>query len=117
MYSRCLVPPFIDNNHKKRQEDKHTLLNSLMGNGVLCYKYYGIIQNGVDTQFVFNIDDIKKPPKEDGFGIEDFDRPYLDELLHMIQNEDGFIKIEEGGDKFSLTQKGINRCLELALQQ
>jgi hypothetical protein len=35
----------------------------------------------------------------------------------MIQGEDGFIKVEKGGDKFSLTQKGINHCIELAIQQ
>ena len=49
------------------------LLDILMGNGVLCYKYYSIIENGTNNEFVFDIDDIKKPPKEDGFGIEGFD--------------------------------------------
>jgi hypothetical protein len=88
-----------------------------MGNGVLCYKYYAIIEDRTNTEIVFDVDDINKPPKENGFGIEDFDRPYLDDLLHMIQNEDGFIKIEDGGDKFSLTQKGVDRCLELTLRQ
>jgi len=88
-----------------------------MGRGGLCYKYYDRVENKADTKFVFNIDDINRPLKENGFGIEGFTRPYLDELLYMIQNEDGLIKIEEGGDKLSLTQKGINRCLELAIQQ
>jgi hypothetical protein len=104
-------------NNKKRQEDKQTLVKNLVGRGGVCYKYYDIMENRADTQFVFNIEDIKKPPQEDGFGIEGFDRPYLDELLQMIQDEDGFIKIEEEGDKFRLTQKGINRCLELAIGQ
>jgi hypothetical protein len=104
-------------NHRKGQEDKQTLLDILMGNGVLCYKYYAIIEDRTNTEIVFDVDEIKKPPKEGGFGIEGFDRPYLDDLLHKIQNEDGFIKIEDGGDKFSLTQKGVDRCLELALQQ
>jgi hypothetical protein len=103
-------------NDQKRQKDKQTLLDILMGNGVLCYKYYSIIENGTNTEFVFDIDDIKKPPKENGFGIEDFYRPYLDELLYMIQDQDGFIEMQEG-DKFRLTQKGIERCLELALKQ
>ena len=101
----------------KRREDKQTLLYNLFGSGILLYKYYGIIENGTNNEFVFNIDDINRPLKENGFGIEGFTRPYLDELLYMIQNEDGLIKIEEGGDKLSLTQKGINRCLELAIQQ
>jgi hypothetical protein len=88
-----------------------------MGNGVLCYKYYGIIENGTNTKLLVHIDDIKRPPHEDGFGITDFDRPYLDELLQMIQDEDGFIEMQEGGDKFRLTQKGVDRCLELAIKQ
>jgi hypothetical protein len=99
------------------QSDKQTLLTNLIGNGVLCYKYYSIIENGANNKLLIHIDDIKRPPHEDGFGITDFDRPYLDDLLYMIQDEDGFIKIEEGGDTFRLTQKGINRCLELAIQQ
>ena len=116
MRARLLMTSYPDK-HRKRQGDKQTLLDVLMGNGVLCYKYYSIIENGTNTEFVFDIDDINKPPKERGFGIEGFDRPYLDELLQMIQDQDGFIKIEEKGDKFSLTQKGIDRCLELALKQ
>jgi len=116
MHTRHVVTSYPDND-QKRQKDKQTLLHILMGNGVLCYKYYSIIENGTNTEFVFDIDDITKPPKERGFGIEGFDRPYLDELLQMIQDQDGFIKIEEKGDKFSLTQKGIDRCLELALKQ
>ena len=116
MHARLIMTSYPDN-HRKRQEDKQTLLDILMGNGVLCYKYYGIIEDRTNNEFVFDIDDIKKPPQENGFGIEGFDRPYLDDLLHMIQNEDGFIKMEDGGDKFSLTQKGVDRCLELALQQ
>ena len=105
----------LDNS--KRREDKQTLLYNLFGSGILFYKYYGIVENGSSNGFIFNIDDINRPLKENGFGIEGFTRPYLDELLYMIQNEDGLIKIEEGGDKLSLTQKGINRCLELAIQQ
>jgi hypothetical protein len=35
----------------------------------------------------------------------------------MIQDEDGFIEMQEGGDKFRLTQKGVDRCLELAIKQ
>jgi len=58
----------------------------------------------------------QKTTKRRWIGIEEFDRPCLDEL-QMIQDEDGFIKVEKGGDKFSLTQKGINRCIELAIQQ
>jgi hypothetical protein len=111
------VPSSFDNNNKKRQEDKQTLINNLMGRGGVCYKYYDIVENKADTQFVFNVDDIKKSPQENGFGIEGFDRPYLDELLQMIQDEDGLIKIEEGGNKFRLTKKGMNRCLELEIQQ
>jgi hypothetical protein len=109
------VRSILDNT--KRREDKQTLLYNLFGSGILFYKYYGIIENGSNNEFIFNIDDIHRPLKENGFGIEGFTRPYLDELLYMIQNEDGLIKIEEGGDKLSLTQKGINRCLELAIQQ
>jgi hypothetical protein len=33
--------------------------------------------------------------------------PYLDELLRMIQDEDGFEVLD--GDKFALTPTGINR--------
>jgi hypothetical protein len=116
IYARRFVPSFLDNN-QKRQEDKQTLINNLVGKGGVCYKVYDIKGNGADTQIEFNIDDIKKPPQEDGFGVEGFDRPYIDELLQMVQNEDGFIEIKEGGDKFRLTQKGINRCLELQIQQ
>ena len=101
----------------KRREDKQTLLYNLFGSGILFYKYYGIIENGSNNEFIFNIDDIKKSPQENGFGLEGFDRPYLDELLQMIQDEDGLIKIEEGGNKFRLTKKGMNRCLELAIKE
>ena len=111
-----MTSSYPDNNQKNRV-DKQTLINNLMGRGGLCYKYYDIGENKADTQFVFNIDDIKKSPQENGFGIEGFDRPYLDELLQMIQDEDGLIKIEEGGGKFSLTQKGVDRCLELAIKE
>jgi hypothetical protein len=114
--AKCAMPSYLDN-FRKRLKDKHNLINNLMGNGILCSKYYGIIENGSNTQIALHIGDIKKPPKEGGFGIEEFDRPCLDELLQMIQGEDGFIKVEKGGDKFSLTQKGINRCIELAIQQ
>jgi hypothetical protein len=108
------VRSILDNT--KRREDKQTLLCNLFGSGILFYKYYGIIENGTNNEFVFDIDDINRPLKENGFGIEGFARPYLDELLYMIQNEDGLVKIE-GGNKSRLTQKGINRCLELAIQQ
>jgi hypothetical protein len=116
MRARLIMTSYPDK-HRKRQGDKQTLLDVLMGNGVLCYKYYGIIENGTNTKLLVDIDDIKRPPHEDGFGITDFDRPYLDELLQMIQDEDGLIKIEEEKGEFHLTQKGINRCLELAIQQ
>jgi hypothetical protein len=111
------VPSSFDNNNKQRQEDKQRLINNLMGRGGVCYKYYDLGENKADTQFTFNIDDIKKPPQENGFGVEGFDRPYLDELLQLIQDEDGLIKIEEGGNKFRLTNKGINCCLEPEIQQ
>jgi hypothetical protein len=64
-----MTSSYPDNNQKNRV-DKQTLINNLMGRGGLCYKYYDIGENKADTQFVFNIDDIKKSPQENGFGLE-----------------------------------------------
>jgi hypothetical protein len=38
-----------------------------------------------------------------------WERPYLDQLLGMIQDEEGYIKLLDG-DRFRLTQEGVNHC-------
>jgi hypothetical protein len=61
------------------------------------------------TDFIFPVDDINKVTQEEGgFGITAYDRPYLDELLRMIQDEDMLIEVLDE-DRFRLGQGGINR--------
>jgi hypothetical protein len=64
------------------------------------------------TDFIFPVDDIKKATEEGGFGITAYERPYLDELLRMIQDEDMLIEVLDE-DRFRLAQGGINRCKEM----
>lgn len=93
-----------------KKTDKQRLRDSLMIE--LCKKYRHLKGNKGYTDFIFPLDDIRKSNQEDGFGITGWERPYLDELLRMIQEEDRFVEVLNG-DKFRLTQDGINRCRQI----
>ena len=45
-------------------------------------------------------------------GLTGYERPYLDELLRTIQDEDMLIEVLDE-DRFRLGQGGINRCKEM----
>jgi hypothetical protein len=97
--------------HNDKNRDKRVLMRYLLAKGGVCDRYNDLRRNqGKKEEYVFAIDDLKKP-YPDGFNIIGFDMPYLRELLQVIQVEDGFIEVK--GDKFILLQKGIDRCLEL----
>ena len=83
-----------------------------MGANGLCNKYYHLKTNEGKTEFVFDIDDLKKHVLEGGFEIKGFDKkPHVVKLLRKIQDEDGYIKIK--GGKFILLEKGIEHCRQL----
>lgn len=84
-----------------------------MGINGLCNRYYHLKTNEAKTEFVFDINDLKKSVEEGGFEITEFDRKksQLIKLLKRIQDEDGYIKVN--GGKFTLLQKGIEYCKQL----
>ncbi len=99
-------------NVDRKSEDKEKLISALMGQRGLCHKYNDLKQNRGYTDFIFPVDDIKKATEEGGFGITAYERPYLYELLRMIQDEDMLIEVLDE-DRFRLGQGGINRCKEM----
>jgi hypothetical protein len=99
-----------DDDNEKMTINKQRLIDNLMGVNGLCNKYYHLKTNGGKTEFVFDIDDLKKPIHEGGFEISD-KKPHLVKLLKKIQDEDGFIEVK--GGKFILLEKGIEYCRQL----
>ena len=93
-------------------DDKQKLIDILMGVNGLCNKYYHLKTNEGKTEFVFDINDLKKRVLQGGFEIEGFDRkPQLVKLLKKIEDEDGYIEVK--GSKFILLEKGIEHCRQL----
>jgi hypothetical protein len=93
-------------------DDKQKLIDILMGVNGLCNKYYHLKTNEGKTEFVFDINDLKKRVQQGGFEIEGFDRkPQLVKLLKKIEDEDGYIEVK--GSKFILLEKGIEHCRQL----
>ena len=89
--------------------NKQRLIDNLMGVNGLCNKYYHLKTNEGKTEFVFDIDDLKKPVQEGGFEVKGFGKkPQLVKLLKKIQDEDGYIEVK--GGKFILLEKGIEHC-------
>ena len=89
--------------------NKQRLIDNLMGVNGLCNKYYHLKTNEGKTEFVFDIDDLKKPVQEGGFEVKGFGKkPQLVKLLKKIQDEDGYIEVKDG--KFILLEKGIEHC-------
>ena len=99
-------------NVDRKSEDKEKLISALMGQRGLCHKYNDLKQNRGYADFIFPVDDIKKATEEGRFCITGYERPYLDELLRMIQDEDMLIEVLNE-DRFRLGQGGINRCKEM----
>jgi hypothetical protein len=96
-----------------KQEDKQKLINNLMAKGGLCDKYKDLKTNKGRTDFIFSIEDILKPYQDGGFGIIGWQRPYLDELLRLIDNQDDAIIKMVDADRFRLTSNAINRCRQM----
>ena len=101
-------------NVDRKSEDKQKLISALMGQDGLCHKYNDLKQNRGYTDFIFPVDDIKKATEEGGFGITAYERPHLDELLRMIQDEDMLIEVLDE-ERRRLDQGGINGCKEMYL--
>jgi hypothetical protein len=92
--------------------NKQKLIDILMGVNGLCNKYYHLKTNEGKTEFVFDINDLKRRVQQGGFEIKGFDRrPQLVKLLKKIQDEDGYIEVK--GGKFILLEKGIEHCRQL----
>jgi hypothetical protein len=101
-----------DDDNEKMTINKQRLIDNLMGVNGLCNRYYHLKTNEGKTEYVFDIDDIKKSVQEGGFEIKGSDKkPYLVKLLKEIQDEDGFIQVK--GGKFILLEKGIEYCRQL----
>ncbi|MFL6358829.1 MAG: hypothetical protein ACJ72V_05730 [Nitrososphaeraceae archaeon] len=101
-----------NDNEKSIIINKQRLIDRLMGVNGLCSKYYHLKTNEGKTEFVFDIDDLKKALQEGGFEIKGFDKkPQLVKLLKKIQDEDGYIEVK--GSKFILLEKGIEHCRQL----
>jgi hypothetical protein len=98
--------------NEERRINKQRLLDNLMGVNGLCNKYYYLKTKEGKTEFVFDIDDLKKPVQEGGFEIKGFDKkPHLVKLLRKIQDEDGYLEVK--GGKFILLERGIEHCRQL----
>jgi len=98
--------------NEKSIVNKQKLIDILMGVNGLCNKYYHLKTNEGKTEFVFDINDLKKRVQQGGFEIKGFDRkPQLVKLLKKIQDEDGYIEVK--GSKFILLEKGIEHCRQL----
>lgn len=98
--------------NEKSLVNKQKLIDILMGVNGLCNKYYHLKTNEGKTEFVFDINDLKKRVQQGGFEIKGFDRkPQLVKLLKKIQDEDGYIEVK--GGKFILLEKGIEHCRQL----
>ena len=104
--------PSSHDDNEKSIVNKQKLIDILMGVNGLCNKYYHLKTNEGKTEFVFDINDLKKRVQQGGFEIEGFDRkPQLVKLLKKIEDEDGYIEVK--GSKFILLEKGIEHCRQL----
>ena len=72
-----------------------------MAKGGLCDKYKDLKTNKVRTDFVFSIEDILKPHQDGGFGITGWQRPYLDDLLRLVDIQDDAIIKMVDANRFS----------------
>ena len=97
LFRRMYVPISIDDPVRNKQIFRDRLMEEL------CRKYNNLSRNTLTKDFIFNIEDIRKE------AMEGFLRPYWDQMLPELQNEEDLIQILPGG-KIRLTKKGIMHC-------
>jgi hypothetical protein len=48
-------------------------------------------RNTNTTEFVFDVDGVRRPIQEGGLGIQGFEQPFIEQMLREIQDQDGLI--------------------------
>jgi hypothetical protein len=59
------------------------------------------------TEFVFDVDGVRRPIQEGGLGIQGFEQPFIEQILREIQDQDGLIELILGQRRFRLSARGI----------
>jgi hypothetical protein len=73
----------------------------------LCERY---LKRAVSTDFIFDIEGVRRPLQEDGLGIQAVEQPFVEIMLKEIQNQDGLLEILPDQQRFRLTGRGIEYC-------
>jgi hypothetical protein len=78
----------------------------------LCEKYRDLRRNTELTDFVFEIEAVRRSIQEGGLGIQGFEPPFIEQMLREIQDEDKLIELISN-QRFRLTPRGIEYCRKL----
>jgi hypothetical protein len=79
----------------------------------ISQKYRDLIRNTVTTDFVFDIEGVRRSIQEGGLGIGGFEQPFIEHMLKEIQDEDGLVELMPNQTRFRLTPRGIEYCKRL----
>lgn len=79
----------------------------------LCEKYRNLKRNTAATDFIFDIEGVRRSLQEEGLGIQGFDQTFIEVILREIQDQDGLIELIPDQRRFRLTRSGIEYCRRL----